>query len=98
MTLLELWNDFKAWRRGEHRIAPYGTQGRVYSKKIPLTIDNIPSLLASGKFKGSIAPTGLWRASEGRWYDINEDGSLTPREEGKGHGDSTYNSWARRSR
>ena len=29
----ELWQDFKAWRRGERRIAPYGTRGRVYEKR-----------------------------------------------------------------
>ena len=35
MTLLELWNDFKAWRRGEKRIAPSNQFGRVYMKFEP---------------------------------------------------------------
>ena len=30
----ELWQDFKAYRRGERRVAPYGTRGRVYAPKI----------------------------------------------------------------
>ena len=29
----ELWQNFKAWRRGERRIAPSGTRGRVYEQK-----------------------------------------------------------------
>lgn len=28
-----LREDFKAWRRGEKRVAPRGTTGRVYAKK-----------------------------------------------------------------
>ena len=29
----EMWQNFKAWRRGERRIAPSGTRGRVYAQK-----------------------------------------------------------------
>jgi hypothetical protein len=29
----EYWEDLKAWRRGEVRIAPHGTTGRVYARK-----------------------------------------------------------------
>lgn len=32
-TLKELVSDFRAWRRGEKRVAPYGSRGRVYEKK-----------------------------------------------------------------
>ena len=28
----ETWQDFKAWRRGEHRVAVPGVRGRVYMK------------------------------------------------------------------
>lgn len=28
----EKWNDLKAWRRGETRVAPSGTRGRVYAR------------------------------------------------------------------
>ena len=31
----ETWQNFKAWRRGERRIAPAGTRGRVYEQKNP---------------------------------------------------------------
>lgn len=27
--------SFKAWRRGERRVAPHGVRGRVYEKKDP---------------------------------------------------------------
>ena len=30
--LREWWQDFKAWRRGEHRVAVQGVRGRVYMK------------------------------------------------------------------
>lgn len=33
MKLRELWEDAKAWRRGERRVAPHGTRGRVYRRK-----------------------------------------------------------------
>lgn len=28
-----LWEDWKAYRRGERRIAPRGSRGRIYEKK-----------------------------------------------------------------
>jgi len=74
MTLRELWDDFKAWRRGEHRIVPYGVKGRVYARK------NDPAgLIALGKFKGTIRLSGFYNAKEGKWYDIDERGNKTPR-------------------
>lgn len=35
-----LWQDFKAWRRGEKRIAPRNVRGRVYERK---NGDNAPA-------------------------------------------------------
>lgn len=32
-TWFEIKEDFKAARRGERRVAPYGTRGRVYEAK-----------------------------------------------------------------
>jgi hypothetical protein len=32
-TLRELKEDFRAMRRGEVRVAPYGTRGRIYKKR-----------------------------------------------------------------
>lgn len=29
----EYWQDFKAWRRGEYRVAAYGGRGRVYARR-----------------------------------------------------------------
>ena len=31
--MIHWWQDFKAWRRGEQRVAPKGVRGRIYSKK-----------------------------------------------------------------
>ena len=31
--LREYWEDFKALRRGERRVAPHGQRGRVYGSK-----------------------------------------------------------------
>lgn len=31
----EIWEDLKAFRRGEKRIAPRGTTGRIYAKRNP---------------------------------------------------------------
>lgn len=27
------WHDFRAWRRGDRRIAPAGSRGRIYEKR-----------------------------------------------------------------
>ncbi len=27
------WADFKAWRRGDRRVAPAGCRGRIYEKR-----------------------------------------------------------------
>ncbi len=35
VRLYWIWEDFKAKRRGEHRIAPRGERGRVYAKNEP---------------------------------------------------------------
>jgi hypothetical protein len=35
-TLRELREDIKALRRGEKRVAPYGSTGRVYAKRHPI--------------------------------------------------------------
>ncbi len=28
-----VWQNYKAWRRGERRVAPYGARGRIYEQK-----------------------------------------------------------------
>ncbi len=31
-----VWQDFKAWRRGERRIGAYGARGRIWEKRNPV--------------------------------------------------------------
>lgn len=78
-TWRELREDFKAWRRGERRVVPYGVRGRVYERISPPP--SLGGLLATGRFKASIRPTGYYNAAEGRWYDVDEAGRRTPRKE-----------------
>jgi hypothetical protein len=36
MSLIKnIWEDLKAFRRGERRVAPHGVTGRVYAKRNP---------------------------------------------------------------
>lgn len=76
-TLKELWDDFRAWRRGEKRVVPYGVHGRVYERKIK--DESIAGLLATGKFAAKIIPTGYYNAVTKLWYDIDENGNRTQR-------------------
>jgi len=46
MTLLQIiaerWQDYKAWKRGERRIAPRGSRGRVYERIEPHELSEMP--------------------------------------------------------
>ncbi len=33
MSMQEIWQNFRAWRRGERRVVPSGIRGRVYEQK-----------------------------------------------------------------
>ena len=72
----ETWQNFKAWRRGERRIAPSGTRGRVYaSAESPL----------AGAHKVETKTTYMTLAkvirADGRpdeHYNLTEDMKLSP--------------------
>ena len=49
-----LWEDFKAWRRGERRVAPREQTGRVYER------NDEPS--SGGAHKASARATAVCRA------------------------------------
>ena len=76
--LKELVEDFAAWRRGEKRVVPHGVRGRVYQRK---KADDISSFIASGKYEGTIRPSGIFIASENQWYDIDEKGKRSLRKD-----------------
>ena len=46
---------FNAWRRGEKRVAPYGSRGRVWVKKDDL----LPATSAAGEKKVKAGPTAV---------------------------------------
>lgn len=59
------WEDYKAWRRGEHRVAPHGATGRIYARtgqeggtsgKMKVETEGLVSISAR-KFN---AATGQW--------------------------------------
>ncbi len=64
-----MWNWFRAWKRGEKRIAPRNARGRVYAKR-----DKKDDPMAA-KAKGKLTITARrWIAAENRWEDL---GTLT---------------------
>lgn len=77
--LRELLEDFKAWRRGERRVAPYGTKGRIYARKGEPQVSDIMS--AAAKWKATLKVTGYYNAAEDRWYDVDEQGNRALRGE-----------------
>ena len=72
----ETWQNFKAWRRGERRIVPSGTRGRVYEQKSP-------SLSSAMAVETKTTYTTLARVirADGRpdeHYNLTEDMKLSP--------------------
>ena len=71
----EIRQDFRAWRRGEKRVAPRGTWGRVYTRKNPDPGEN-------GSYNGPMEPAKTepqafiharkFIAAENRWVDLGQ--------------------------
>ncbi len=64
---MRLLNWFKARQRGEKRVAPKGTRGRVYAKRE--TEDD--KMAAKAKVKLTITAR-KFIAAENRWVDLGE--------------------------
>lgn len=62
------WEDFKAWRRGEVRVAPRGTTGRIYARKDGL--ESSPSSMESKTQGDCIIRARVYRAATGIWEDL----------------------------
>ena len=81
--LKQLWHrliwipqDVKAWRRGETRVTPHGTRGRIYEKKVSPETE---VLISSERGEDNIRTRSVgmatisakkWVAAEGRWHDL----------------------------
>jgi hypothetical protein len=55
---------FRAWRRGERRVARPGVRGRVYERKQGAG----DAMLTKTTLKPTLTPTRVYRAAEGAWY------------------------------
>ena len=78
-TLGELVQDFRAWRGGMRRVAPYGCRGRIYGPIHPAPIDTAnPGAAAAGPVRvrveptATIVPSRIYCAKEGKWYSLAE--------------------------
>ena len=64
---------FKAWLRGDRKIAPAGVRGRVYER-----VEGCPGVVAKTTLKASLVPSRVFRAVENAWYKRNPStGELT---------------------
>ena len=76
--------DFKAWRRGERRVAR-GIRGRIYKRTAdilktrsalpeptPESGPGVGNMMAMGLGDMTIEPTRVWKDSENKWYDVDE--------------------------
>lgn len=64
--LWELWQDVKAFRRGEKRVLPHGSRGRVYERRDGRRAGT--TQVAKGLPKGTISAR-VYRAATGEWED-----------------------------
>lgn len=60
------WDDLKAWRRGETRIAPRGVTGRIYARKRGDS-DGLAPVHTAGD---CIISAKVYRAATGRWEEL----------------------------
>lgn len=66
MNVRGLIEAFRAWRRGERRIAPAGVRGRVYARKG----GGSPGISAKTTLQAKMTQR-VFRAAEGAWYRRN---------------------------
>jgi hypothetical protein len=62
-----LKEDFKAWRRGEQRVAPRGIRGRVYERTDQAEAG--PLLKAATTKPEVVISAKVYRAATGEWED-----------------------------
>ncbi len=62
-----LVEDFKAWRRGERRVAPRQLVGRVYAPKDQPAVGGAKASRAKGKLT---MHRRVFRADTGRWENL----------------------------
>ena len=83
-ALTILWEDFKAWRRAEKRVAPRGARGRIYAKKAPAAaaVPGRPgNVMAAGRAPTvRVAPRRVFRAGAGEWHAVAPSGEPSNRE------------------
>lgn len=75
--LHELVADFKAWRRGEKRVAKYGTRGRVYADKEGKSTSKRPGADTKAKFKVVVTPSRVYSKKLNKWLTVEEYQKLT---------------------
>ena len=83
--ILWAWEDFKAWRRGERRVAPHGTTGRIYERKG----SDSGGLLKPVEAKPEVViEASVFRAATGQWEKLGviAKGEVTEIK----HGDSLH--------
>ncbi len=85
----EIWQNYKAWRRGERRIAPSGARGRVYEQKDmpPSSAREVDTKMVYTTLARVIRADG----SPDEHYNLTDDMKLSPDEfytlkGGKNHG------------
>lgn len=59
---------FAQWRRGDHRVAPRATRGRIYGN--PGT--SAPGQISTRAQGGGIVSARIWVEAEQRWYTPDE--------------------------
>ncbi len=84
----EIWQNFRAWRRGERRMVPYGIRGRVYARESAL-----PSSAVEVETKTVYKTLArVIRADESpdEYYNLSEDKKLSADAFGTLRGDMNH--------
>ena len=69
--ILWAWEDWKARRRGERRVAPYGATGRIYERIVEK--ESGPTRSIKVKTEGIVSISARkFNAATGQWEDLGE--------------------------
>ncbi len=70
--LKSIWDDLKAFRRGETRVAPRGSRGHTHARKNePLHRQPGSHIKSGGTGTAHIRPSRVYRAADDKWYAVD---------------------------
>ena len=72
-----VWQDYKAWRRGERRIGSYGARGRIWEKRNPVVPPPTDTKVNTKTVYKTLARVIRADGRPDEYYNLTEDRKLS---------------------